>query len=115
MYVGSFEAQYGDAQSAVVNIVTKEGGENISANAQYSHEVYMDTRTWDSVKRLESTGQADPTLPLVSWETRTRKSDYWRGAGNLGGPLITKDLRYFFSGDYISDGNKAALPKPELR
>jgi hypothetical protein len=114
MYVGSFEAQYGDAQSAVVNIVTKEGGESISANASYQHEVYMDTRTWDSVKRLESTGQADPTLPLVTWETRTRKSDYWRGAASIGGPLVSKDLRYFFSGDYISDSNKAALPKPRI-
>lgn len=113
MYVGSFEAQYGDAQSAVVNMVTREGGENISASAQYTHEVYMDTKSIESSKKLESTGQPDPSLPLITWTTNSRKSNYWLASANIGGP-ITKDFRYFFSGNYISDGNKVPLPKPRI-
>jgi outer membrane receptor for ferrienterochelin and colicin len=32
---GGFTAEYGEAQSGIVNVITKEGGENISASVEY--------------------------------------------------------------------------------
>lgn len=75
--IGAFDAEYGEAQSAVVNIVTKEGGTNFN---------YMTEYTTSEISGLFS------------------KADDVRNAhqiiGSISGPVpFFKNLSFFISGD----------------
>jgi outer membrane receptor protein involved in Fe transport len=75
---GGFDAEYGDALSGVVNIVTREGGSKISGAVNYlSDEMFSD---WQ-----------DPI-----------NYGYSNYDFSFGGPLPAFNrLRYFFSGEYM--------------
>lgn len=65
---GSFNAEYGEAQSGVINIVTKEGGER--------YEVYLDTRYEPPGTRHWGDGLYDYDSPLY-WENRNARHLEW--------------------------------------
>jgi outer membrane receptor for ferrienterochelin and colicin len=70
---GTFNAEYGNALSGVVNIVTRDGGEQ--------HSGSLETRTSQfGADRYDQLGE-------------------FRINGNLGGPLFTNKIRYFLSGE----------------
>ncbi len=70
---GTFNAEYGNALSGVVNIVTRDGGEQ--------HSGSFEARTSQfGVDRYDQLGES-------------------RINGNLGGPLFTKKIKYFISGE----------------
>ncbi|HTY08929.1 MAG TPA: TonB-dependent receptor, partial [Candidatus Edwardsbacteria bacterium] len=70
---GGFNAEYGEAMSGVVNVVTKEGSDKFSAFAKY---------TTDEFAGKHSIG-------------------YDRVEGSFGGPVpLVPNLYYFFSGEY---------------
>jgi hypothetical protein len=98
---GGFPAEYGDAQSGVVNVVTKEGGETYEATLEYLYgppgQRHFGNYLYDPATQKEfldhtlSDGTLDP-----AWWTPERQSqvyDYrdlqdhhvW---GSLGGPLF---------------------------
>lgn len=80
---GTFNAEYGQAQSGVVNIVTKDGGENYEGNLSTYTGDYLTTKT-DIFQNL---GVITPT-------------HIYDIQGNLSGPvpLFNDNLRFFFSG-----------------
>lgn len=79
---GTFNAEYGNALSGVVNIVTRDGGEK--------HSGSLETRTSQfGVDRYDRLGEV-------------------RINGNLGGPLFTPKIKYFISGE--KDDRDSYLP-----
>ena len=97
---GTFNAEYGQAMSGIINMVTRTGGDKLSANLELTSGGWYST-TDDLFLGLED---YDPfATNIVSF--------------SVGGPLVFKNLRFYFSGRrYESDGHLRGLrvfdPKP---
>jgi len=86
--IGGMDAEYGNAQSAVFNIVTREGGSQFEGSIRYTTDDY---------------GRQDKTY-----------TNYDRLAIGMGGPLIRDDLRYFLSFEgTFQDGENLTLDQRE--
>lgn len=84
---GTFNAEYGQAMSGIVNIVTKDGGESFHGSASAYTGDYATTHT--------------SLFPNVGRLTTFRTRDY---EFTLGGPSIISDnLTFFTAGRYFSD------------
>lgn len=66
---GSFNAEYGEAQSGVVNVITKEGSEE--------YELYVDTRYEPAGKRHFGTSFYDRGAPEYWENTHARHLEWW--------------------------------------
>ncbi len=76
---GTFNAEYGNALSGVVNIVTRDGGEH--------HSGSIEARTSQfGIDRYSQLGES-------------------RINGNVGGPLFSKKIKYFLSGEKDDRGS----------
>ncbi|MCU0607384.1 MAG: TonB-dependent receptor [Candidatus Edwardsbacteria bacterium] len=82
---GGFNAEYGEAMSGVVNVVTKEGGKDLDVYARYTTDFF-----------LGNSGQG-----------------YNRFDGSVGGPVpLVPNLFYFFSGEYANrEGPLSFMPE----
>lgn len=76
---GTFNAEYGNAMSGIVNIVTRDGSDDISGNFEFRSSQF-------GVNRYDQLGEN-------------------RINGSLGGPLFTQKLKYFFSGEQNNKGS----------
>ena len=84
--IGGMDAEYGNAQSAVFNITTREGGGEIEGTVRYTTDDY---------------GRQDKTY-----------TNYDRIAFGIGGPLLQDDFRWFLSGEGVwSDGENLTLDR----
>jgi outer membrane receptor protein involved in Fe transport len=72
---GSFDAEYGEAMSGVIQTVTKEGGDRTSTRLRYTTD------------RMFPKKDLNFGYNLAQW--------------TLGGPLFFRPLRYFFSTEYF--------------
>jgi outer membrane receptor protein involved in Fe transport len=110
---GGWDAQYGEAQSAVVNIVTKEGSDKHSGNFTYTQDLWQQRYEWDSMFRLASTGQPDPDQPLITWHTTSRQERRTKLGASLGGPLSSK-ISYFVSGEWQRSWTRFPVKDPTI-
>ncbi len=84
--IGGMDAEYGNAQSAVFNIVTREGGSQFAGTMRYTTDDY---------------GRQDKTY-----------TNYDRLSVGIGGPLINDDFRWFLSAQLEgSDGEDITLDR----
>ncbi len=85
---GTFNAEFGQAQSGVVNIVTKDGGTSYEGNFSAYTGDYLTTRTGD----FQNTNQINP-------------ADIYDIQGSLSGPVpgMKQKLNFFISGRRIYD------------
>jgi outer membrane receptor protein involved in Fe transport len=83
---GTFNAEYGDAMSGVVNIITKEGGETLSGAISGSLGNYL-------------TSHKDTFIGLSSTDLN-RIVDY---KFNLSGPVLNSRLTFLLDGRYNDD------------
>jgi outer membrane receptor protein involved in Fe transport len=84
--IGGMDAEYGNAQSAVFNIVTREGGSQFEGSVRYWTDDY---------------GRQDKTY-----------TNYDKLAVGIGGPLISEDFRWFLSAEADgSDGEDLTLDR----
>ncbi len=83
---GTFNAEYGQAQSGVVNIVTKDGGQDFQASVSGFAGDYLTTAT----DLFDRTGRVSP-------------SDFYEVQGTFSGPLVGERLTFFASGRYVHD------------
>ena len=83
---GTFNAEYGQAQSGVVNIVTKDGGGQFDGTFSAFAGDYITTAT----DLFQNTGSVSP-------------SDFYELQGTLSGPVIGERLTFFASGRYVDD------------
>ncbi|UCH78766.1 MAG: TonB-dependent receptor [Candidatus Coatesbacteria bacterium] len=114
--VAGWDAEFGQAQSGIINIQTKEGRDKYTGKIGATQELYTAERKWDSQKKLESTGLESPGSPLITWETETRQTYYSKYRGSFGGPAWpgVDQLSYFVAGDYTRDWTVYPLPEPRL-
>jgi hypothetical protein len=69
--IGGFSAKYGSAQSGVINITTKGGASKFFGSADYVTSNLTDDFNYNSI------------------------------SGSFGGPLVSRKLSFFFSGEYL--------------
>jgi len=91
------QAEYGNFSGAVVNIVTKSGGNNFSGSASYYGQYKGLTGDNNPIPYNEQTGEGSYSFNRVKWY------DY---AFTLGGPIL-KDKIWFF-GIYNRNLDKAS-------
>jgi len=92
---GTFNAQYGDAMSGVVNIITKEGGNNFSGSASVNYGNYVTSHT-DVFKDLSNTEfdriqdyRIDIAGPIVrDYLSFVANARYNRNLGHLTGTRL---------------------------
>lgn len=86
---GGMDPEYGDAQSAVLNLKTREGGDSFGGELRYFTDDF---------------GRSDKTYTNMD-----------RLGVSMGGPTWWKQLRYFVSGEGIwGDGENTTIePRPE--
>ena len=92
---GGFPAEYGNAQSGVINIVTKDGDDFYSGKLEYNSDHIIGEGRNSDVFKFAIGG---PVVPFASPELKEKFTFYLNGAGEwLDGRL--KDF-------YVSDPNK---------
>ena len=96
---GGFDAEYGDAMSGIVQVVTKEGEDRFSAKIKYLTDEIFGT--------IGTIAKAD--------KIKAANFGYDRVQGHIGGKLI-KGLYYFFAADYFNTedyaSHKYKVPRP---
>ncbi len=80
---GTFDAEYGQAMSGVVNAVLKDGGEEFRWNGEF----YLGSYFFPE----------DDSRP-VAWDAQPVSSQSYQGT--IGGPLVSKNTRYILSARY---------------
>lgn len=112
-----WDAEYGQAQSGIINIQTKEGRDKYTGLVGAVYEPYTAVREWDTHKKLQSTGLEDPGSPLITWHTTTRQTRFTKYRGSFGGPLWPGNeyVSYFGSGDYTRDWTWQPIPDPVMQ
>ncbi len=80
---GGFNAEYGNAMSGVVNIITREGAENFFSRVEFSS--------------IDLHGEPQPFTPNTLYDYEADLS--------FGGPLFSK-LKYFFSANYLAPNSR---------
>jgi len=107
---GTFNAEYGQAMSGVVNIITKEGDKNYSGQVKlYAGDYVSNDEIYSMYKRLST--DADPATGLTRVLSSERDfplkrfNPIWNGEFSLSGPvpLLGDDLTFFANGRYFSD------------
>jgi len=123
---GTFNAEYGEAMSGVLNIVTKEGGSNYSGRIRFFTDKYVNPHEYEYLyKYLDENGrwtdkdgnlvtgeynaQTTPGTNLYDpnfWNTKTEKeTDFnkFHTEVNLGGPIpfLGKRNTFFVAGDVL--------------
>ncbi|MEK6650475.1 MAG: TonB-dependent receptor, partial [Bacteroidota bacterium] len=103
---GTFNAEYGQAMSGVVNQVTKDGTNTVQATVSVYGGDYVSSRNNlfldpDSVR----SGNLTNGLPPTNKFSRVRPNDVYDVQGSLSGPLFSQDIAFFVSGRlYQNDG-----------
>ncbi len=126
---GGFAAEYGGAQSGVVNVVTKEGGDRIEATAEYLYGPPGQRHFGNYLYDRETQVEFGPQVPVAegspdslgnqlpdgsldpAWWTEERQNQVYdyrdiadhRAWGSVGGPvpgLDGLDARFFIAGQY---------------
>jgi outer membrane receptor protein involved in Fe transport len=105
---GTYNAEYGQAMSGIVNIITKEGRAEYSGQVRaYMGDYISGSDIYSVLKRLEVTETEDGSLQeYVEYENPLKKLNLsYNTELSLSGPVpFTKDkLTFFTNGRYFSD------------
>ncbi len=105
---GTFNAEYGKAMSGIINIVTKEGGQNYSGQIQALLGSYFSTSNTYSVMTSYGSG-TDPgtgNTAMIDQSDKPLQSlrPQYDVRGTLSGPipLLSNVLKFFVSGRYYN-------------
>ena len=129
---GAFSAEYGQALSGVVNIVTKEGSRKYEGRVRFRTDKYVNPHKFDTIQKYLRDGQYDwvtvdgihvgggvpnaPSPPDIYGDNKAQE-DYWfkdevkvddfntyRTDFSLGGPIpfLGENHTFFVSGEYVS-------------
>ncbi len=107
---GTFNAEYGQAMSGIVNIVTKEGGEAYSGQIKaYAGDYVSTDDRYGLYKSLQT--QRNPLTGLTQIVSSERDeplkkfNPIYNGEGSLSGPVpfIGKSLSFFANGRFYSE------------
>jgi len=132
---GGFGAEYGNAASAVFNIVTREGRERYEGSVEFRYRpMFLDAERGDRVLKkakfyydipigsvvtrpgeidaVVRTGDGVPDVLNPDYAGKDWNTNYRRWLFALGGPFpYLPDLKFYFSGDLLnSDGRFQGFP-----
>jgi hypothetical protein len=120
---GGFNAEYGGAQSGIVNVVTKEGGRALAGSLEllygppgqrhFGNYLYDPATQREFIDNTREDGTLDP-----AWWTAERGSHVYNYTalsdrhvwGSLGGPLPVMDGRFFVAAQ--TNREAYAFPRP---
>jgi outer membrane receptor protein involved in Fe transport len=111
---GTFNAEYGDAMSGVVNVVTKEGGPSFSGRVEYLTPMVNSSpyrrEDWiapgSDSHRDTLTGRSDYRVPALQDEADLDIPLAGELNAYLGGPFpLIPGLSYFLSGQYRNESS----------
>jgi hypothetical protein len=103
----NFDAEFGRAGGAVINIITKSGTNDFHGTVSFLYDTMSD----DAISSLQSRDPAvivrDPTNPDIILRKRNLSATEYIAAGTIGGPVILPGYegrnRTFFFGAYQQD------------
>lgn len=108
---GTFNAEYGQAMSGVVNQVTKDGGEKFSGEVSVYVGDYVSGRkiSFENIKTIQSPGvyrYQDFETGQQNIGNTVRPTDIYNVQGSLSGPAVgIPEMTFFISGRvYSNDG-----------
>lgn len=103
---GTFNAEYGQAMSGVVNQVTKDGSEIFHASLSFYSGDYVSSKK-NMFLNPDSARRGNLTIPLQPTDeyNRINPADINDFQGTLSGPIIGSDVTFFVSArQYSNDG-----------
>jgi len=106
---GTFNAEYGNAMSAILNIVTKEGDDKYSGQIQGSFGDYVSgNHMYDVMKSFKPVIDPVSNDPVMVDEADNPLNDLnpqYDIRGTLSGPVpfLGKKMNFFVNGRYLSD------------
>lgn len=98
---GGFTAEYGNAQSGVVNIVTKDGDPYYSGKVEYSTDRFIGESRNDDALKFAIGG---PVIPIDSKDLRKRFTFYLNGGGDWQDGRLRKYAKGDPNDDFVWDG-----------
>ena len=106
---GTFNAEYGQAMSGIVNTVTKQGSENYTGQVKVYAGDYVSSDSKFSMYKSLTTAK-DPATggTQISQSSRVYPlkdfNPIYNGEFNAGGPIpLVKNIKFFILGRYFSD------------
>ena len=108
---GTFNAEYGDALSGVVNVITKDGGSRFSGRVEYTSPILNDSpyrkKDWlgsSSDVHRDSGGRSLYSVPDLEDDHDLLVPLLGEFSGFIGGPVPgVKRLRYFAASRYYNE------------
>ncbi len=96
---GTFNAEYGQAMSGVVNQITKDGSDKFHASVSVYGGDYVSSRK-NMFLNPDSARRGDLTIPQSPTENynRIHPTDIYDVQGTLSGPIVGSDITFFLSG-----------------
>ncbi len=102
---GTFNAEYGQAMSGIINIITKEGGPKFSGELKaYMGDYYSTSGEFDVLERTEviTDSETGQTQAIGISENPLKKfNPTYNLQGSLSGPIIGNKLTFFANVRYI--------------
>jgi len=112
--IGGFNAEYGRAQSGVVNVKTKDGSEQFSATTEYEYsppgkyhwgpylynpEAMVEWKRWGDLEDWEEWNSSKPAVQQISQDSLEFLHNKWLenhtpGPGHKGGAYDYRDFSY---------------------
>ncbi len=96
---GAFNAEYGQAMSGIVNIATKEGGQQFTGGVGVYIGQYVVSSEKTYTKAVD--GHDSLTSDLFPGLNKFRPTAIRNIEANVSGPLIGEDVTFFANGRYI--------------
>lgn len=113
---GTFNAEYGQAMSGVVNQITKDGTEKFSATVSVYAGDYVSGRD-NKFLNPDSVRHGDMRTPLQPTDNYNHitLTDIYDFQGTLSGPIVGSDITFFLTGRHYSNngflyGRRIFLP-----
>ena len=106
---GTFNAEYGQAMSGIVNTVTKQGGENYTGQIKLYTGDYVSSDSKFSMYKSIKTAQDPATggTQILQSNRIYPLNDFnpiYNGEFSVGGPIpLLKNIKFFILGRYFSD------------
>jgi len=108
---GTFNAEYGQAMSGIVNIITKQGGEQYHGEIKlYGGDYVSSDDKFSLYRRLLTDSDPATRLERVVYSEREQplkkiKADIYNAEASLSGPVpVSNDVTFFLNGRYFYDG-----------